>query len=118
MAKLAETKAENPRVKAFAQKTRADQEKEIAALRGHREHWFAGQPQRESMRMPGMSKTEMSKKMESQMSDLQGTAGHGFDHMFIDMTAGRHKEAIMMAKDALGKATHAELKSFSRSLNC
>lgn len=121
MARLAEEKGENPRVKAFATKTREDQEKDIAELQGHREHWYKDQPKAEHQMSegvagPGKGHEEMQKKMEMHMNDLKANSGHGFDHQFVDLMAHHHKEGIAMAREATLKAEHAEIKTFAKNM--
>ena len=54
--------------------------------------------------------------MERHLSELRENSGHGFDHQFVDLMAGHHKEGIAMAKEAAVKAEHAEVKSFARNM--
>lgn len=121
MARLAEEKGENPRVKAFAAKTRADQEKDIAELQRYRDQWYKDQPKAEHHQMAAgaardQGHDEMQKKMEMHMNELKANSGHGFDHQFVDLMAHHHKEGIAMAREATTKAEHAEIKAFSKKL--
>ena len=116
MAKLAEEKAENPRVKAFATRTRAGQEKDIPMLQSMRDRWYKDQPAMEHAGMQGMSHDEMQKKMQEQMNDLRDNSGHGFDHQFVDLMAAHHKEAVTMAKEAIAKAEHTDVRTFARTM--
>src|SRR5918993_4026993 len=44
MARLAQQKGTDARVKAFAKKTADDQQHDIGVLRGHRQHWYSNHP--------------------------------------------------------------------------
>ena len=113
MSRLAEERGQHARVKALAAKVIADQEKDIAELRGHREHWYAGRPQMDHSQMmsgmQGMSGHQgMQMDMGGDMAKLRAAVGREFDRMFLDMMTMHHQMAIKMSKDAVAKAEHAE----------
>ena len=67
MAELAKTKSSNAKVKAFASKTAADQQKAIDTLQAHRNHWYAGKPLMDPLAMEAMMNSmhpEMKMNME------------------------------------------------------
>ena len=107
MAKMAQEKASHAELKAFAQKTAADQQKEIDQMKRWREEWYAGKPEAVNMSLPGMSHN-------MDMGKLQAASGHEFDMMFLDMMIPHHQGAIDMSRDALKKASRQEVKTFAR----
>lgn len=117
MAQMAQTKAVGAKVKAFASKTAADQQKDIEALQAHRNHWYAGKPPMDKAMMDSMMQTMhpgMHMDMEDTRRKLMATEGAAFDRLFLDTMIHHHQMAIGMAKDATTKAEHAELKEFAR----
>ena len=119
MARLAQEKGTDARVKAFAKKTADDQQRDILMLRGHRQHWYSDRPQMnraqmlEHMRgMPGHRNMQMDP--EADMARLRAAGGRAFDRLFLDTMTHHHKMAVDMSKEATTKAEHAELKDFAR----
>ncbi len=120
MARLAQEKGQSARVKEFAAKTADDQQKDIEELRGHREHWYAGQPEMDhaqmmahmQMMMPGHGGMKMDP--EAVMAKLRAAEGREFDRLFLDTMTMHHQMAIQMSNEATRKAEHAELKQFAR----
>ena len=113
VARIAETKAQHARVKGFASKTAADQEKEIAELQGYRDHFYAGRPKTERNQMRAIP-SHMHADMN--MSNLQAATGGEFDRLFLDMLMLHHQTGVNMLKEAVGKAEHAEIKEFARRI--
>lgn len=62
----------------------------------------------QSMMKQGMS--------ESQMMSMVGGADSKYDLRFINMMIPHHEMAVKMAKDALAKATHPELKKKAQEI--
>jgi uncharacterized protein (DUF305 family) len=116
MSRMVETKGDHARVKAFARKVIADQQKDIKELESYRSRYYAGKEKMEGMSMPGMSKEEMMKSMEEDMKTVQAAAGHNLDHSFLSIMTEHHNDGIAMAKDALGKAEYTEIKAFARKM--
>ena len=123
MARLAERKGSTPALRAFANKTADDQEKELLELKKHRDHWYAGAPEMDHSQMmaqmPGMAdhgnmKTGMKMDMQGDIAKLQAASGKQFDSLFLDMMIPHHQMAIDMAKEATTKAEHAEIKEMAR----
>lgn len=112
MAKPAVDKAENQELKNLAQAIIRDQEKEIAQMREWREKWFAGKPLAMNMEMPGMA--DSMKGMD--MKRLGSLSGKQFDQAFVEMMIPHHEGAITMAKDALERAEHAEIKTLAQAI--
>lgn len=117
MAQLAVTKATSAGVKAFAQKTATDQQKDIDELQRYRNQWYAGKPLMDRAMMESMMKSMhpgMNMDMEETRRKLRAASGTSFNRLFLDTMTHHHMMAIDMSKDAATKAEHAELKEFAR----
>ena len=117
MAQLAQTKAQNPKVQAFAAKMAADQQKDVNELQMHRNHWYAGKPPMDHAMMESMMQSMhpgMKMDMEDTRRKLRAAEGPAFDRLFLDTMIHHHMMAIDMAKEATTKAEHPELKEFAR----
>lgn len=116
MAQMAQTKSQNPKVKTFATKTAADQQKDIEELQGHRNHWYAGKPLMDHAMMESMMASMhpgMKMDMEDTRRKLLAATGATFDRLFLDTMIHHHQMAIDMAKDAKIKAEHPEIKELA-----
>lgn len=115
MAKMALTKSRNEELKKFAQKIIDDQNREIAQMKEWREKRYAGKPAAMNMEMPGMADS-MKMMMGDGMKKLEAAAGRDFDLMFLDMMTPHHAGAVVMAKEALTKAEHPEIKTMANQI--
>lgn len=115
MAKMALTKTSNEELKKFAQKIIADQTKEIGQMKDWRDKWFAGKPMAMNMEMPGMMDS-MKMMSADGMKKMGAMGGKEFDTMFLDMMTPHHAGAITMAKEALTKAEHPEIKTLANQI--
>jgi uncharacterized protein (DUF305 family) len=115
MAKMALTKSQNEEVKKFAQKIIDDQNKEIAQMKDWREKWFAGKPAAMNMEMPGMNGS-MKMMSGDEMKKMEAASGKDFDIHFLDMMTPHHAGAVTMAKEALTKAEHPEIKTLANQI--
>jgi uncharacterized protein (DUF305 family) len=88
----------------FLQKVIADQGKEITLLKTWRADWFPGKPSALNMDLPGMKMS--SHEVPDRFSDVE----------YIDMMIPHHEGAVMMAKDALGKAEHPEIRKLANEI--
>lgn len=113
MSKMAFEKTENAELKPFLQKIIDDQDKEIARMKEWREKWYPGNPPALNMEMPGMKMGSEKMGTGSHEKEMQAMTGKDFDLHFIDMMIPHHEGAAVMAKDALQKAEHAEIKTLS-----
>ena len=112
MAMMAETKASREELKAFAAKMVTDQQKEIGQMKEWRDRWYAGKPEAVNMEMPGMKDTMQGMDMQK-----MGTAkGSDFDLMFIEMMVPHHQSAVVMAREALEKGEHPEIKRLAQEI--
>ena len=117
MAELAQSKAQNAKVKAFATKAAADQKQDIEELQGHRNHWYAGKPIMDhSMRESMMQQMhpDMKMDMEDTRRKLRATNGAAFDRLFLDTMIHHYVMGVDMAKEAVSKGEHAEIKEFAQ----
>ncbi len=115
MAETALKKTQNAELKTFAQKIIDDQKKEIAQMKDWREKWYAGKPPAMNMEMPGMNDS-MKMMMGDEMKKFEAATGKEFDLMFLDMMTPHHQGAITMAKEALTKAEHPEIKTLAQTI--
>ncbi len=112
MAKMTEMQAQHAELKALAKSIVSDQQKEIAEMKAWRDEWYAAKPQAMNMEMPGMM--DAMKGMD--MGKLKSASGKAFDLMFIDMMTAHHAGAVTMAKEALKKAEHQEIKKLAQQI--
>ena len=115
MAQMAVGKTQNQELKAFAQKIIKDQTRETAQMKDWREKWYAGKPAAMNMEMPGMS-DGMKMMMGDGMKKFEAATGKEFDLMFLDMMTPHHQGATTMAKEALTKAEHPEIKTLANQI--
>jgi uncharacterized protein (DUF305 family) len=111
MAKMVDGRTQNPDLKKFATQIIADQEKEIAQMKSWRDNWYAGKPSAMNMEMPGMADS-----MKMDMPKLTNSKDKEFDLAFVEMMTAHHAGAVTMAKEALTKAEHAEIKTLSNQI--
>lgn len=115
MAKMALGKTNNDELKKFAQKIIDDQTREIGQLKEWRDKWYSGKPMAMNMEMPGMMDS-MKMMSGDEMKHLQGATGKDFDVDFLDMMTPHHAGAIKMAKEAITKSEHPEIKTMSNQI--
>ena len=116
MAQMAQTKAVSPKVKALADRIVTDQQKDIAELQGHRNHWYAGKPPMDPAMMSSMMQSMHPgmMSMEDTRRKLLAADGAAFDRLFLETMIHHHQMAIDMSKEARTKAEHAEIKEIAR----
>lgn len=110
---LAQTKTQNPRIKAFAQKAEADETETLKEIRSRRDGWYAGRPVMDmSSMMQSMHPGMMS--MDETRRKLRAAEGTAFDRAFLDHMIQHHQMALDMSNDAATKAEHPELRETAR----
>lgn len=116
MAQMAQTKAVSPKVKALADRIVTDQQKDIAELQGHRNHWYAGKPPMDPAMMSSMMQSMHPgmMSMEDTRRKLLAADGAAFDRLFLETMIHHHQMAIDMSKEARTKAEHPEIKEIAR----
>ena len=115
MAEMALKKSSNAELRAFAQKIIDDQKKEIAQMKDWREKWYAGKPEAVNMQMPGMMDS-MKMMAGDEMKKMETASGKDFDVHFLDMMTPHHAGAVTMAKEALARAEHPEIKTLANQV--
>ncbi len=136
MAKDALTNASRPELKALAQSIIDSQQQEVATMKQWQSSWAGGATpgmggdgmamdhdmkgktgEMGAMGMKGkMGEMGEMRAMNARMTASLGPKDAGYEDRFITMMIPHHQGAIDMAKDALEKATHPELKQFARAI--
>jgi uncharacterized protein (DUF305 family) len=111
MANLAMTNTNNADLKKFSTQIIADQTKEIKQMKDWREKWFSGKPSAMNMEMTGMHES-----MQMEMSALAKARDKDFDLEFVRGMVPHHEGAIAMAREALTKAEHAEIRQLANEI--
>ncbi len=120
MAKEALQKSKRPEIKSLAQNIiKAQNREENELMRKWRKAWYPNSPetpmaydnQQDKM---GVMSEEQKNSMMMKM-DL-GAADEQFDLRFMNAMIPHHEGAIIMAKDALSKAKHPELKQLANEI--
>ena len=110
MAKLASTRASDPRVKDLAARIEAAQDPEIMKMTGWMSSWGASMPSdMAGMDMPGMMST-------ADMTALTAATGTAFDKAFLTMMIAHHTGALAMAKIELASGADADAKALAQSI--
>jgi uncharacterized protein (DUF305 family) len=112
MSKPALEKAQHAELKKMAQDIVTSQTKEIEQMQAWRAQWYKDQPPAINMDAAGMR--DSMKSMD--MTKLASASGNNFDLAFIQMMIPHHQGALSMAKEALEKAQHPELKTLARNI--
>ncbi len=112
MAKAATTKVTNADLKAFADKIVADQQRETIEMKKWREQWYENKPSALNMEMAGM--TASMKGMDA--GRLNAATGDAYNLEFVNQMIPHHEGAVAMAKEAVAKAEHAELKTLANQI--
>jgi uncharacterized protein (DUF305 family) len=112
MAQLAEKQSAHDELKQLARKMIDDQKNEIRQMQQWRQQWYEGKGAAMNMKMPGMVESMKGMSMEK----LDASNGNAFDAMFINMMTRHHDGAITMARDALKKAQHKEIRELAQNV--
>ena len=112
MANIVLTKANHTELKTFAEKIISDQSEEITQMKQWRDQWFAEKPSALNLEMSGMSGSMKGMNMKA----FDALTGNEFDLEFIKQMTAHHKGAVIMAKEALDKAEHSEIKSMAQGI--
>jgi uncharacterized protein (DUF305 family) len=121
MAEIAVDRAENPEVKALAERIQAAQDPEINTMTGFLEAWGAEVPADGDMAgmdhsgMAGMS--DMSGMMTpEQMDVLRNATGAAFDTAFLQMMIAHHEGAISDAQRELAEGVNPQAKDLATEI--
>ena len=104
MAEQALTESERPEIKELAQNIITSQRQEVEQMTAWREQWY---PDLEPTGGMGMSMGDM---------ELSSDGSQPFDQRFIAAMIGHHNGAISMAREALTKAEHPEIKQLAEAI--
>jgi uncharacterized protein (DUF305 family) len=103
MANQALEQAERQEIKDLANEIISAQEAEIEQMKAWRTAWY-----------PGLAETE---GMTMDMGPMEVPAGStSFDQRFLEAMIPHHESAITMARDALAKAEHQEIKDLATAI--
>lgn len=116
MAKAGHDKFMHTELKDMANKIVEDQEREIAQMKQWRDQWYSGAAPAESMQMPGMASMNMDMTHMQMAVRHTRRPGKQLDLMFIDMMIPHHQGAIEMARDAMARAEHQEIKDLAQKM--
>lgn len=108
MGTLAETRAENPEVKALAATIKAEQAPEIEQMKGWLQAAGASTEMGHDMGMGGMMTA-------AQMLALENSTGNAFDRLYVAGMIAHHQGAIQMAKMVIGSA-NAEANALGEAI--
>lgn len=100
-------RGQHQELKDTAQNIIADQNREIAQMKGWLQQWYSATWQ------PGMMHDT---QMAQDMSAMHGLSGDELDKMFLRSMRMHHLGAIEMAKLVPDRATHAELKQLGQNI--
>jgi uncharacterized protein (DUF305 family) len=111
-AQLVATRGQHEELIKLAESIIEDQQREIAQMKEWRDAWYGGKPQAVNMDMPGMR--EGMQGMDLAKLDL--LKANAFDLEFIRQMVPHHEGAVTMAKDALEKDVHPEVKALAQNI--
>jgi uncharacterized protein (DUF305 family) len=130
MAEMAETRAQDPRVKQLAEQIKAEQEPEIETMARWLQAW--GQPvpsmapgmphMSPGPHMPSMTpQPSMTPHMptmtpQPDMSSMMGMHGAQFDQTFLTMMIAHHEDAVEMAQTEQASGVNPEAKQLAKSI--
>ena len=110
MAELVADRTEREELRAFADKIVADQSTEIDEMRAMLD--AAGAEEAPAHDMEGMA----GQMDESEMADLEQSAGQDFDLMFIDMMIRHHQGAVDMAEQVMDEGENAQVADLANRI--
>lgn len=113
MGQMAATRAHHAELKEFGGKLATDLDRQVTLLKGWRDQWYNGKPNAENRRLAGMTKSMANVNT----AGIDSLSGEDFDRTFLDMMISHHQGATAMAKEAIDKVEHAELKALSEQIS-
>ena len=116
MARMAEQKATLPRLKEFATKAAADQQRDIEKMKESRDRLFANVSKADKMRMKSktVTKREMERQSQADMRRLEAASGSEFDLVFLDILTKHHQMALQMSRNEIARGEQSEVKEMAR----
>ncbi|QLE55480.1 DUF305 domain-containing protein [Nostoc sp. TCL26-01] len=119
MANVALQKSQRPEIKKLAANIIKSQKQEISQMQQWRTAWYpnvGNQPMAYHTQMGHMMEMTPEQKQAMMMSMDLGKADGEFDLRFINAMIPHHEGAVVMAKDALNKSQHSEIKKLSQAI--
>ena len=116
MAKQGHDKFMHAELKEMAKRMVEDQEREIAQMKQWRDQWYPGAAPADSTQMPGTASMNMDMTHMQMAIRHTRRPGKQLDLMFIEMMIPHHQGAIEMARDAMAKAEHQEIKDLVQKM--
>lgn len=111
MARVGSEKADSDALRTLAGSMRVHLAEEMEQMQALRERWYRGAADARNMALPGAA---FMRSMDARLMTEQ--SGQAFDVAFVDMMVPHHQGAIAMAKDAMVKAQHAEVRALARRI--
>jgi uncharacterized protein (DUF305 family) len=112
MAKIAQSRAQDPNVKQLAAKIDAEQSPEIQTMTGWLRAWGKPVPTTTPRTMP----SRPSMMPGPDISATTGTQGAEFDRKFLRMMTAHHQAAITMAKTEQASGANPEAKQLAKNI--
>lgn len=119
MAQQAQQKSKRPQIKKLADDIIKAQNQEISQMKQWRQAWYpnAGdKPMAYNTQMGHMMEMSSDQMQAMKMSVDLGAANADFDWRFINAMIPHHEGAVTMAKDALNKSNHPEIKKLAQEI--
>ncbi len=120
MAKMADEKATNQKVKDLASRIEGAQDPEIQQMTGMLDQWGASMPgMSTTSEMPGMDHGGMSgdgMMTDEEMQQLEQASGADFDRMWVQMMIRHHQGAVTMATTEVDKGENADAKALAQKI--
>ena len=122
MAKLADGRAQDPRVIDLAGRIKAAQDPEIKTMTGWLKAWGEPTPEASdsSMNMEGMDhgsgSMDMGSMSEKDMAALEAASGTEFDRMFLQMMTEHHRGAVDMAQTEIDDGSNKDAVDLASSI--
>jgi uncharacterized protein (DUF305 family) len=104
-----------PEVKKAAQSISDSQGKEVRQLEDWLKTWYNAKPDAKQMALMDADMQPMMDTAKMGMMPAKGQS-KGTDKAFLEGMIPHHEHAVVMAQDALKKASKAELKKFARDV--
>jgi uncharacterized protein (DUF305 family) len=111
MARLAEARAEDPRVLDLAGRIEAAQQPEIETLSGWLDEWDA-----DAGHMGGMNGGMGGMMSEQDMHALMNATGAEFDRLFLEQMTVHHEGAVRMAETEIADGQNADAIALAESI--
>ena len=111
MARVGSEKADSDALRTLAGSMSIHLTEEVEQMQALRERWYRGAADARNMELPGAA---FMRSMDASL--MTEKSGQAFDVAFVDMMVPHHQGAIAMARDAMVKAEHAEVKALARAI--